>query len=101
LRGKIVARLGDTDTADEDLHQAFTIAEQVGSPSLVYPIAYDLGQWYETTGKEREAVTLYVKAKTAIDQMATAVEDETLCSTLLQSALAQTINACVVRLGGS
>jgi tetratricopeptide (TPR) repeat protein len=105
LRGKIAAKLGDADTAGTELQQAFTLAEHLQSPSLIYPIAYDFGQWYETTGKEWEAATLYGKAKATIEHMATAVDDEALRSTLLQSALVQTIlvqtiNEGVPRLSG-
>jgi DNA-binding winged helix-turn-helix (wHTH) protein/class 3 adenylate cyclase/tetratricopeptide (TPR) repeat protein len=99
LRGKMVSKLGDTDTAGAELRRAFTLADQLQSPSLVYPIAYDLGQWYESTGKEREAATLYGKAKATIEQMATAVEDEMLRSTFLQSALVQEIHERAARLG--
>lgn len=52
LRGKIIAKLGDTDTAGTELQRAFTLAEQLQSPSLLYPIAYDFGHWHERTGKE-------------------------------------------------
>jgi class 3 adenylate cyclase/tetratricopeptide (TPR) repeat protein len=100
LRGKIAAKLGDTDTAGTELQQAFTLADQLQSPSLIYPIAYDLGQWHESTGKEREAATLYGTAKATIEQMATAVEDEALRSTFLQSALVQEIHERATRLGG-
>jgi class 3 adenylate cyclase/tetratricopeptide (TPR) repeat protein len=99
LRGKIVAKLGDADTAGRELQRAFSLAEQLQSPSLIYPIAYDLGHWYETTGKEREAASLYGKAKVTIEQMATAVEDEALRSTFLQSALVQAIHERAARLG--
>jgi tetratricopeptide (TPR) repeat protein len=99
LHGKIVAKLGDANTAGSELQRAFTLADQLQSPSLVYPIAYGLGQWYETTGKEREAATLYGKAKATIEQMATAVEDDALCSTFLQSALVQEIHERAARLG--
>jgi hypothetical protein len=77
-----------------------TLADQLQSPSLIYPIAYDFGQWHENTGKEREAATLYGKAKATIEQMATAVEDEALRSTFLQSALVQEIHERATRLGG-
>jgi tetratricopeptide (TPR) repeat protein len=97
LRGKIAAKLGDCDTAGTELQQAFSLAEQLQSPSLIYPIAYDLGHWYESEGKEREAATLYGKAKTTIAQMATAVEDEGLRSTFLQSALVQEIHERAAR----
>jgi len=100
LRGKIIAKLGDTDTAGVELQRAFSLAEQLQSPSLFYPIAYDLGHWYESTGKEREAAALYGKAKATIAQMATAVEDEALRSTFLQSALVQEIYERAARLGG-
>ena len=99
LRGKIVAKLGDSVAAGTALQQAFALAEQLQSPSLLYPIAYDLGQWYESTGKERDAATLYGKAKATIEQMATAVEDEVLRSTFLQSALVQEIYERAARLG--
>jgi tetratricopeptide (TPR) repeat protein len=99
LRGKIAAKLGDSVAAGTALQQAFALAEQLQSPSLLYPIAYDLGQWYESTGKEREAATLYGKAKATIEQIVTAVEDEVLRSTFLQSALVQAIYERAARLG--
>jgi tetratricopeptide (TPR) repeat protein len=99
LRGKIIAKLGDAETAGTELQRAFTLADQLQSPSLIYPIAYDFGQWHESTGKEREAATLYGKAKTTIEQMATAVEDEALRSTFLQAALVQEIHEHATRLG--
>jgi tetratricopeptide (TPR) repeat protein len=99
LRGKIIVKLGDADTAGTELQRAFSLADQLQSPSLLYPIAYDLGQWYESTGKEHEAAALYGKAKATIAQMATAVEDEALRSTLLQSALVQEIHERAARLG--
>ena len=97
LRGKIIAKLGDVDAAGVALQQAFFLAEQLQSPSLIYPIAYDLGQWHERTGHERDAASLYSKSKLTIDQMAMAVEDETLRSTFLQSALVQEVHECVAR----
>ena len=100
LRGKIIAKLGDTEAAGSELQRAFTLADQLQSPSLIYPIAYDFGQWNESTGKEREATTLYGKAKATIEQMITAVEDETLRSTFRQSALVQDIYERATRLGG-
>jgi tetratricopeptide (TPR) repeat protein len=99
LRGKITSKLSAAAMAGAELQRAYALAEQLHSPSLIYPMAYDLGQWYESTGKEQEAVVLYSKAKATIERMATAVEDDTLRSTFLHSALVQTINACVARLG--
>jgi tetratricopeptide (TPR) repeat protein len=43
LRSKIVAKLGDSDAAGAEFQRAFTLAEQLQSPSILYPIAYDLG----------------------------------------------------------
>jgi tetratricopeptide (TPR) repeat protein len=100
LRGKLIAKLGDTEAAETELQRAFSLADQLQSPSLIYPIAYDLGQWNESTGKEREAAALYGKAKATIEQMTTAVEDEVLRSTFLQSALVQEIHEHATRLGG-
>jgi len=69
------------------------------SPSLLYPIAYNLGHWCETTGKEQEAARLYGKAKAAIEHMATAVEDQALRTIFLQSASVQAIHERVARMG--
>jgi tetratricopeptide (TPR) repeat protein len=97
--GKIASKLGDAETAGAKLQRAFALAEQLQSPSLFYPIAYDLGHWYESSGKERQAAALYGQAKTTIERMATAVEDDMLRATFLHSALVQTITAGVARLG--
>jgi hypothetical protein len=95
-----VAKLGDFEAAGAEFQRAFTLAEQLRLPALSYPLAYDLGKWYDTTGKEQEAAELYGKAKTAIELMATAVEDETLSSVFLQSALVQEIYERVAGVGG-
>ena len=93
VRGKILAALGDSDAAGFELQRALTFAEQVQSPTLLYPIAYDLGQWHERVGKEWEAEELYRRAKAAIEEMATVVEDQALRSIFLQSAPVQVIYA--------
>jgi class 3 adenylate cyclase/tetratricopeptide (TPR) repeat protein len=99
LRGKIAAKLGDMVSAGAELQRALSLADQLQSPSLLYPIAYDLGHWHETMGQEREAAALYGKAKATIAQMATAVEDDALRSTFLQSALVQELHERAARLG--
>ena len=100
LRGKIAAKSGDIETAGTELQRAFTLADHLQSPSLIYPIAYALGQWHESVGHERDAATMYGKAKSTINQMATAVGDEALRSTFLQSALVQEIHEQATRLIG-
>ena len=92
LRGKIAAKRGDSEAAGVELQRAFMLAEQLQSPSLTYPLAYDLGQWYAAAGQERQAAELYGKAKATIERMANAVEDAALRSTFLQSALVQAIH---------
>ena len=87
------------DTAGTELQRACSLAEQLQSPSLIYPIAYDLGHWHESTGKEREAAALYSRAKATTEQMAAAVDDDALRSTFLQSALVQEIHERAARLG--
>jgi hypothetical protein len=61
------------------------------SPSLLYPIAFDLGRWYEAAGQERQAAELYGKAKATVERMATAIGDEGLRSVFLQWARIQAI----------
>jgi tetratricopeptide (TPR) repeat protein len=97
LRGKIVAKLGDSEVVGVELQRALTLAEQLQSPSILYPIAYDLGQWYKTVGQERQAAALYGRAKATIEHMATAVEDEALRSVFLQSTLVQAVHESFAR----
>jgi tetratricopeptide (TPR) repeat protein len=97
LRGKIVAKPGDHEAAGAELQRAVTLAEQLQSPSLIYPMTHDLGQWYEAIGQEQQAAALYGTAQAAIERMATAVEDEALRSVFLQSALAQAVHASYAR----
>ena len=98
LRGKILIQLGYGRAAGGELQQAFTLAEQLDNPMLCYPIAYDLGQWYESAGQEQQAAMLYGKAKAAIEHITTAVEDQALRSIFLQSALVQAIYERTTRL---
>lgn len=91
LRGKIAAKLGDPDAAGAELRRAFALAEQLQGPSLSYPMAHEFGQWHASTGQEREAASLYGRAKAIIAQIATAVGDETLRTTLLGASTRQKI----------
>jgi tetratricopeptide (TPR) repeat protein len=99
LRGKILAALGNREAAGAELQRALALAEQLQSPALFYPIADDLGQWYEGRGKERESAALYSRAKAAIEHMAAAVEDQALRAIFLQSPLVQAIQERVARAG--
>jgi hypothetical protein len=91
--------LGNAETAGTALQRAVALAKALQSPTLIYPMAYELGYWHERTGQEREARTLYRKAHATIEQMATAVEDAAPRAAFLQSVLVQTIHECIARLG--
>jgi len=99
LRGKIVAKLGDTNSAGAELQRALALAEQLHSPSLIYPLAYDLGRWYESARQEQQAARPYGKAKAAIEHIAAAVEDQALRAIFLQSASVQAIRERIARMG--
>jgi hypothetical protein len=73
--------------------------EPLHSPSLTYPMAYDLGQWFDMTGNERQAAALYGKAKAAIEHMLATVEDSALQASFRQSKPVQTILVCAARVG--
>jgi hypothetical protein len=85
--------------ADQAPHRAFKLAEHLHSPSLTYPIAYELGRWYAMIGNERQAAALYGKAKAAIEHMLAAVEDPAWQAPFRQSGPVQTILACAARMG--
>jgi tetratricopeptide (TPR) repeat protein len=98
LRGKLQAHQGEVQVAGTEFQRAFALAEQLRSPSLVYPLAYDLGRWYETAGNDREATELYGKANAAIEHMATAVGDQALRSAFVQSAPVQAVYRSFTRI---
>jgi tetratricopeptide (TPR) repeat protein len=99
LRGKILTALGQREAGGRELQRAFRLVKQLRSPSLTYPIAYDLGQWFDVIGKESQAAAVYGKAKTAIEHMLAAVEDPALQASFRQSVPVQTILACAARAG--
>ena len=80
-----MAKLGDHGTALAELQRACELAEQINSPTLLYPIATELGQCYETIGNDQEAMACYKKAKEIVEKIENALEDQTLRSTFLQS----------------
>ncbi len=99
LRGRILAPLGKAEAAGAELQRAFALAEKIKSPAVLYPIAYELGQWYEAAGQESDAVELYGRAKTEVERMATAMDDEALKSIFLQSAAVRSIRESAARVG--
>ena len=91
IRGKVLRQLGQAESAGDDLQAAFALAAQLQSPAILYPIAFDLGQWCEATGMEQEAVDAYGQARAAIEQMAASVDDEELRALFGQSAPVQAV----------
>jgi DNA-binding SARP family transcriptional activator len=91
LRGKILRELGKSEAAGAEFRRAFALTERLQTPSLFYPVAFALGEWYEAMGQKREAAALYATAKATVEQMATAVGDETLVAVFLQSESVQWI----------
>jgi len=99
LHGKILIALGQREAGGRELQRAFRLTEQLHSPSLTYPIAYDLGQWYDMLGKERQAVAFYGKAKATIEHMIATIGDPPLRACFQQSRPVQIILACAARMG--
>jgi tetratricopeptide (TPR) repeat protein len=99
LQGKILIALGQRQAGGRALQRAFRLVEHLHNPSLTYPIAYELGQWYAMIGKERQAAALYGKAKATIEHMLAAVEDPTLQVAFRESGPVQTILARAAHMG--
>jgi hypothetical protein len=99
LQGKVLIALGQREAGGRALQRAFRLVERLQSPSLTYPIADALGQWFDMIGNERQGAALYGKAKTLIEHMLTAVEEPVLHASFRQSELVQTILARAARVG--
>lgn len=93
LQGNILIALNQREAGGRVLQRAFRLVERLHSPSLIYPIAYDLGQWFEMIGNERRSAALYGQAKAAIEHMLATVGDATLQASFQQSEPVQTILA--------
>jgi tetratricopeptide (TPR) repeat protein len=97
MRGRILADLGQTEAAGQDLQRAFALAEKIRSPAVIYPIAYELGRWHEGAGQEREAADLYGKARATVERMIAAMDNKALCSIFLQTPIVQSIHESAAR----
>ncbi len=75
LRGRIAAEQGDAAAAGVDFERAYEIAEKTASPTILYPVACTLAEWYAANAKEREAHELYKSAKKMTDSIAADIED--------------------------
>jgi tetratricopeptide (TPR) repeat protein len=75
LQGKILIALGRREAGGRALQRAFRLVKRLRSPSLTYPIAYELGRWFEMGGEEHRAAVLYDQASATIERMLAAVED--------------------------
>lgn len=98
LLGKILIALGRREAGGSALRRAFTVAEQMQSPAIIYPVAYELGRWHESQGQISKAVELYRMAHAAVGSMATAVEDEKLQAVLRQTAPVQLLAEGLARI---
>jgi tetratricopeptide (TPR) repeat protein len=101
LRGRILAHVGKLEAAGADLQRAFALADKLNCPSTTYPIAFDLGEWYQAAGQERDAAELFGRARAEVERMAAAMEDEGLRSIFLQWAPIQAIYESYARLAGN
>jgi class 3 adenylate cyclase/tetratricopeptide (TPR) repeat protein len=99
LRGKLLIALRQPEAGGRALRRAFRLAERLHSPSLLYPIAYDLGQWFDMIGNERQAAALYGQAKATIEHMLVAVEDPAWQASFRGYRAVQTVLACAIRGG--
>jgi hypothetical protein len=97
LQGNILIALKQREAGGRALQRAFRLVEQLHSPSLIYPIAYDLGQWFDMIGNERRAAALYGKAKASVEHMLATVEDPAWQGSFRQCGPVQTILACAAR----
>jgi hypothetical protein len=89
LRGKILIALGQQEAGGRAMRRVFTSAEQLHSPTVTYPLAYELGQWYESQGQTLQAAQLCHKAHDAVEYMMAAIENEALQSVFRQSETVQ------------
>ena len=90
LQGKILLALKQ-EIGGDLLQQAFDLAKKLRSPALIYPLAYDLGQWYIDQGQITEALASYQQAQSAIQIMVQAIDDENLQTIFWQSSLVQAV----------
>ncbi len=93
LLGRVLMQLGEQRAAGEALHRASALATTLRSPALLYPAVSALGSWHAAVGNEAEAALHQGQVKTIIIQMATAIADDALAATLMDSVPVQIVLA--------
>ncbi len=91
LRGKLKARHGDTEGAGADFVSAWSLAEKLSSPTILYPIAHDFARWSDANGREARARELRRRAQTATESIASSIDDQTLRSIFLGSPIVKAL----------
>ncbi|MFN2201107.1 MAG: ATP-binding protein [Caldilineaceae bacterium] len=97
LRGKILMKLGNTEGAGAELKRASSLAESLHDPSLSRPLAFALGQWYESLGRTEDASAQYGKAQRIVEQITSDLDDDELRNTFLLSEPVQSISLALAR----
>ena len=90
IKGKILLALKQP-TGGLLLQEAVDRANQVHSPGLIYPLAYELAQWQESDANWAGAEASYRCALAAIESMAQTIDDKALVTTFHQSETVQAV----------
>ncbi len=93
LRGQALQAQGKLREAEQELHAALGLAQQIGNPTQLWQTHATLGRLREAQGKTDEARDAYQQALAVIEGVAAGLHDEMLAATLLDSQPAQAIRS--------
>jgi tetratricopeptide (TPR) repeat protein len=92
LKAEAQAEMGDLREAIESMEKALNLAEQMGTPHLLWQIHHGLGLLLEKHGDPKKASEYHAEALTLIEATASKLDDLSLKNTLLTSPMAKTIH---------
>jgi len=85
LKGQVLLAQGKPAEAEREIEVAFGIAKEIGNPPQLWKTLVALGDLRKAQGRADEARQAYGEAMSVIDQVASALEDESLRETFLSS----------------
>ncbi len=93
LRGQAFVAQGKLSEAEQELATALEIAKEIGNPPQFWKTYAALGDLRQAQGQTDDARQAYRDALSAIDSVASGLEDESLRETFLSSDHVQEIRA--------
>jgi tetratricopeptide (TPR) repeat protein len=91
LKAETLAKMGKLNKAIEQMEKALNLAQQLGTPHLLWQMHYSYGLLLDMCGNHREAEEQFAEALNLIEMTASKLDDPSLAKTLLNALMTKAI----------